>query len=34
GAQTDRAIEENRIQETPISPEVYPVRSWAIGQER
>ena len=34
GAQTDRAVEENAIQETPLSPEVYPIRSRVIGQDR
>jgi len=32
--QADRAAEENRIQKAPISPEIYPVRSLVVGQNR
>jgi len=31
---TDRAVEENTIQETPLSPEVYPIRDWTTRQDR
>ncbi len=34
GVQTDRAVEENAIQETPLSPEVYPIRDWTTCQDR
>lgn len=30
----DRAVEENAIQETPLSLEVYPIRDWTTCQDR
>jgi hypothetical protein len=34
GVQTDRAVEKDTIQETPLSPEVHPISSQVIGQHR
>gem|GEM_PF-1923461 len=34
GLQTDGGVEENAIQETLLSQEVYPIRSGATGQNR
>ena len=32
--QTDRALEERRVQKAPLSPEVYLIGSQTIGQNR